>query len=230
MLPTLLGLLLASSPAPAGSLAQLDPAVHRALDEERGWRLHKEADERGVTIYAKEIGSLGLTAFKGVKVLDPAVDPAHMFEVVTDIEGQTRFAPLLLESRVVQQTGDSLAYYQVIEPPRMVPGSERYWITTGSIERAYRGRPGHYRRTWSTAPDGALPEVHADLAARYPKGVEVEISHGSWELEPQDDGTTLYTYRTVSHPGGAVPAGVARMLSSRTLPENMLNFEAAARR
>ncbi len=230
MLACLLSLILAFAPAQAGSLAQLDAAVHRLLDDDRGWTLHKKPDSDGISVFSKAIPSLGLTAFKGVKVLDPAVDPAHMFEIVSNIDGHKRFSPLLVESRVVQQADDSIAYYQVIDPPKLVPGSQRYWINTSRIHRDFGGEPGHFRRAWSTAPAGALVELHTDLAARYPKAIEIEISHGSWELDPQDDGSVLYIYRTVSHPGGSVPTRVAELLSSKTLPDNMLNFENAAKR
>ena len=216
-------------PARAGSGARLDAAVHRLLDDDAGWRLHREPDGDGITIYEKAVPGRGLTAFKGVKVLDPAVDPKAMFTVIEDIEGQVRFAPLLLESKVVEQTPDSLAYYQVMEPPRLVPGSERFWVCTSQIERDLGGEQGHQKRSWSAAPEGEMGAAHAALRARYAKAVEVEFTHGSWELDPQPDGTVLFIYRTVTHPGGSIPAGIARMLSSRTLPDNMLSFERAAK-
>jgi hypothetical protein len=225
----LLASLAGAPPARAGSLARLDAAVHRVLDDDAGWRLHREPDGDGITIFEKRVPGSGLTAFKGVKVLDPAVDPQSMFTVIEDIEGQARFAPMLLESTVVAQAADSLAYYQVMRPPRLVPGSERFWVCTSQIERDLGGEPGHQKRSWSAAPAGEMDRAHADLRARYAKAIEVEYTHGSWELDPQPDGTVLYIYRTVTHPGGSVPDGLARMLSSRTLPDNMLSFERAAK-
>ena len=225
----LIGLLLACLPARAESLARLDAAVHRMLDDDSGWRRVRDPDGDGITVYEKALPSLGLSAFKGVKVLDPAIDPRDLFAVIEDLEGQTRFAPLLLESKVVSKAPDSLAYYQVLRPPRMVPGSERFWVCTSQVFRDLGGEAGHVKRAWSVAPDGVMGEVRAQLAQRYDKAIEVELTHGSWELDPEPDGTVLYIYRTVSHPGGSIPAGLARMLSSRTLPDNMIAFEGAAR-
>ena len=131
---------------------------------------------------------------------------------------------------MVHRTGGELAYYQVIEPLPLVPGSERFWVNTGVVSTDVGGEPGHLKRAWSVAPEGMLAGLHAELRGRYPKAIEVEVTHGSWEIDPMPDGSHRYIYRTVSHPGGKVLLNVARMLSSRALPDNMLDFERAALR
>lgn len=214
--------------ASAGSLAVLDGNIHRLLNDDSGWTLHQAEGSNGVAVYAKPVPSLQMTAFKGVKRLAADVDPAHLFDLIVDIAGQKRFSSMLVESRVLASQPDSLAYFQVIRPPSLVPGSHRFWINSSAVDRAVGGERGHFKRSWSVMPATTMGEVRQDILGRYPDAVEVVISHGSWELDPQPDGSVLYIYRTVSHPGGGVPDGLARMLAGRTLPGNMLDFERAA--
>lgn len=215
-----------AGPALAG-VDQLNTAVHAVLDDESGWTVHKKDGE--ITVYSKPVPALGLTAFKGVMTLPSGVDPAALFRVICDLEGQGKVSPMLVESKVFERSGDSLAYYQVIRPPKLVPGSHRFVVQTGRILRDVGGEPGHNKRMWSAAPEGAFASTHAAILGTYEGAVEVTTTHGTWELDPQPDGTVRYIYRAVSHPGGSIPDGLARMLSSRTLPDNMRDFLDAAR-
>lgn len=222
----LLAAIVGPTPARAG-VDLLNERIHALLDGEAGWRHHKTVGE--ITVYSKPVPSLGLTAFKGVMTLPADVDPERLFSVLCAVEQQGRVAPMIVESKVFARTPDSLAYYQVIRPPKLVPGTHRFVVQTGRIQRDLGGEPGHHKRMWSAAPEGAHPDTHAALRAKY-KGVqEITVTHGTWELDPQSDGTVHYIYRGVSHPGGSVPDGLARMLSSRTLPDNMMDFLNAAR-
>lgn len=221
-------LYLGSPPATAAAgVDLLNQPVHRLLDNDAGWTHHKNVGE--ITVYSKPVPSLGLTAFKGIMTLPSDVDPERLFSVICAVEDQGKVAPMIVETQVFSRSGNSMAYYQVIRPPKLVPGSHRFVVQTGRIERDVGGEPGHHKRMWSAAPEGAHADTHAALRNKY-KGIEeITVTHGTWELDPQPDGTVLYIYRGVSHPGGSIPDGLARMLSSRTLPDNMMDFLSAAR-
>ncbi len=222
----LLVLSLRVAPAAAG-VDLLNHKVHALLDDATGWKHHKSVGE--ITVYSKPVPSLGLTAFKGIMTLPSDVNPERLFSVICAVEEQGKVAPMIVETNVFSRSGTSMAYSQVIRPPKLVPGSHRFVVQTGRIERNVDGEPGHHKRMWSAAPEGAHADIHAALRNKYKGAEEITVTHGTWELDPQPDGTVLYIYRGVSHPGGSVPDGLARMLSSRTLPNNMMDFLRAAR-
>ncbi|MBL8618088.1 MAG: hypothetical protein JNM72_20920 [Deltaproteobacteria bacterium] len=216
--------LLSAVPARAGGL---DPAVHRELAAPSGWALHQRLEEQRLVVYARAMPSVGTTAYKGVLELGPEVDLARLWAAINRIDGHFAVGQSLAESKVYARQGRSSQLYQVMRPPPLLPSSQRYWVLHAVEERDLAGVAGHHRRCWSILPPGEAAEVRAAIQQRHPDAMEVAMSHGCWELRPGSPATLTYT--AVSDPGGSVPASVARALSARTLPDNMLSFVRAAR-
>lgn len=216
--------LLAASPGRAGGL---HPSVHRELAAPSGWTLHQRHEDEGIVVYARALSSVGTTAYKGVLELAPEVDLARLWAAINRIDGHFAVGQSLAESKVYARQGRASQLYQVMRPPPLLPSSQRYWVLHAVEERDLAGVPGHHRRCWSILPPGEAAEVRAAIQQRHPDAMEVALSHGCWELRPGAPATLTYT--AVSDPGGSVPASVARALSARTLPDNMLSFVRAAR-
>lgn len=202
-----------------------DPdAIHALLDDESGWTLHAAENSEGITVFTKPVPSLGLAAFKGVLILDAGVDVDAIYTIVADLENHDKHSKHLHESTLIDQKGSQDWFYEVAKSPGPFI-SERYWFNTTISDKSVGGVDGHYKRAWSSFDAAALyPDVLADVNTRYPDAVSVDLTYGSWEWEPQADGTTRMTYRTVTHPGGSVPAGMYATVSSKTLPDNMMTF------
>lgn len=199
-------------------------AVHARLDSDAGWTLHSAANDDGVTVYSKPMPALDLEAFRGVLVLPAGTDVDAIYTLVADLENHDKVSKHLHESTLLAAEGNQDWFYEVSKSPAPLI-SERYWFNTTVTEKDIDGKVGHYKRRWSTFDAAAkYPDELADVQARYPDAVLVDMTYGSWEWEPQDDGTTVMTYTVVSAPGGSVPSGLYQTVSSKTLPDNMMTF------
>ncbi|HJN74892.1 MAG TPA: SRPBCC family protein [Myxococcota bacterium] len=207
-----------------------DPAeIHAVLDDPSGWDLHASANDDGVTVYTKYVFDLGLQAFKGVLVLPGNVDPAAVYELIADIENHDRHSAHLHESTLIEREGNHDWFYEVSKSPGPLI-AERYWFNETVTELDIGGVEGHNKRAWSGFDaEAKYPETLEAVRGKYPDAVYVEVTYGAWEWIPQDDGTTLMVYQTVSHPGGKVPGGLYAQISGKTLPENMMTFVNAAK-
>jgi hypothetical protein len=203
-------------------------AVHAAMDAEAGWTRVQERD--GVTVYRKSIPGLDIDAFKGIKTLDPDVDPALMFRLICDVSAHVKYSPALAETGLIQESATGMTYYQVMKSPPLLPVAPRYWVNTAAMEYDVDGEAGRNRRRWSSLPLDQLPEIHARIKEKHEGAVLVAFTHGVWDLDPEPDGTTTVRYYQVSHPGGRIPDSLAAGLSGRTLPNTIERFEDAARR
>jgi hypothetical protein len=212
----------------SAALAAPAAQVQAELDAPEGWVLHSEREDLGIVVYSKPIPSLGVTGFMGVKTLAAGVDSDALLDLITDVGRHAEINSALADSTVLERDGDASVYFQVLAAPPLLPVSPRYWISSADATRDIGGQEGHHKRVWNSLPEDALPEVRAEILDRFPRAVPLTATHGSWEMIPSGDGTTLI-YRSVGDPGGAVPAGVISLLSGRTLPDTMVVFEQAAR-
>ena len=73
-------------------------------------------------------------------------------------------------------------------------------------------------------------QAWADARAIDEDAVMTSLNHGSWEVVPLADGRTKVIYRVVSDPGGRIPRGAQALATGTTLPDNILSFEAEAKR
>ena len=198
--------------------------IHKELLSESGWS-HVSTDETdGLQVYKKQIASLGVDAFMGKKLLDPAVDDQALFNLISDVDNHETFSSTLHESKELGG-GD---YYQVVKAPKMLPVSERYWFNHAASYQDVGGVSGHMRRTWNTIDSSTYVSELGHVTSTYAEAIEIAFTYGMWEIVPNDTGPSTLYYRTVSNPGGDIPAWVMSSLTGRTLPDNMRTFENAA--
>lgn len=201
--------------------------IQAVLHDDAGW--NHDGNKDGVTIYTKPMPGSELSAWKGVRIA--SVDAGVLWTLICDVGNHDQVSDMLHETRVLARTGDRTDYYQVSKSPRFVPVSERYWVNYARVSLDMGGTPGHHRRTWNSIEDTApYASVIDGILTRYPDAIRLAATHGSWEIRPLPDGKVEITYRTFSDPGGAVPSSVMDYLSGRSLPNNILQFEEAAKR
>jgi hypothetical protein len=212
------------SPALAGPTCDHAGTVQAALDDPAGW---EQLDEtRGVVVSRKVVAELGLTAFKGEVVLPADTDTDRVFELLCDPTSHMSVSDNLAASEVLGADGAVLQFYQVLKKSPMV--DQRFWMVHSVIQSDIGGVEGHNKRTWDALAPSLYPTQRAAVSQHFEDATEVTENHGSWELRPRGDGSTLFIYRTVSDPGGAIPDSLFRAVTSRTLPSNMLSFVEAA--
>lgn len=203
-------------------------ATHALLDADGGWTL-LDADADGVALYQKAVTGHGVFAYKGVRPI--AVRPQTLFDTVCDVPAHKAISGGVLAESVLLHSSESLMhYYQVMRSPAWVPISDRYWFLQSSVRRDIGGRAGHHKRAWSPLDATKYAEAHKGVVSRFPDAVQVTINCGSWEVQPGKTAEdSVLIYRIFSHPGGNISDSVASQVSQRSLPENMLKFEAAAK-
>ncbi len=207
-----------------GVHAAIAADVHQVLLTESGWTHISTDDNDGLQLYKKHIATLGANAFMGKKTLDPAVNDDLLFKLISDVGNHEAFSSNLHESTELKG-GD---YYQVMKAPKMLPVSERYWFNHATSYRNVGGVNGHLRRTWNSIDSSTYTTEHGHVTSTYAEAVEIAFTYGMWEIVPNDSGPSTLLYRTVSNPGGDIPAWVMSSLTGRTLPDNMRTFEKAA--
>ncbi len=200
--------------------------IQEVLQEEAGWSY--DGLKEGVSVYTKDVPGSELSAWKGVRVVQ--VDLDVLWSLICDVGNHDQVSDMLHETVVLARQGDRVDYYQVSRSPRFVPISERYWVNFAVIAEDIGGVKGHHTRTWDSLEDTTpYTQVIEGILTRYPDAIRLAATHGSWELRPRPGGEVEIIYRTFSDPGGSVPGGVMDYLSGRSLPNNILQFEEAAR-
>ena len=214
-------------PGDAGASTLSPSAIQALLDADGGWTL-LDADADGVALYQKSVTGHGVLAYKGVRPV--AVGPQALFDTICDVPAHKAISGgVLAESVVLHKSESALHYYQVMRSPAWVPISDRYWFLQSSIRRDIGGRVGHHKRAWNPLDTTKYSEAHGAVVSRFPDAVQVTLNSGSWEVQPgKTAADSVLIYRIFSHPGGNISDSVASQVSQRSLPENMLKFEAAA--
>ncbi|MCK6520852.1 hypothetical protein L6R49_05350 [Myxococcota bacterium] len=202
--------------------------IQAMLDADGGWTL-LDADADGVKLYQKSVTGYGVLAYKGVRPV--AVRPQALFDTICDVPAHKAISGgVLAESVVLHKSESALHYYQVMQSPSWMPISDRYWFLQSSIRRDIGGRAGHHKRAWNPLDATKYAQAHSAVVSRFPDAVQVTLNSGSWEVQPGATANdSVLIYRIFSHPGGNISDSVASQVSQRSLPENMLKFEAAAK-
>jgi hypothetical protein len=131
--------------------------------------------------------------------------PEAVFNLVADVASFVKFVPYLKESRVIDRLSpDELIGYQRISAP-LTEDRDTYFRVR--LSRGSLANGGVFKDEWAAVP-AYRPEN---------KGViRMQVSEGSWTLEPIADGRrTRATYTVLSNPGGAIPKWIVDM-SGRT--------------
>ena len=204
-------------------------SVQKALDAESGWDVVKLDARGGVDVYKKEVSGAAMPGFKGVKWVD--VDSDVLFEAINDFDrhnGMSDDIPLV-KSRVLKRSGNTLHVFAYLDVPGWTLANDRFWFVEATMNYNVGGVEGHHKQTWKKLDESLYPEAVKEAMAMSEKAVLVELNHGSWEVVPEGDKTKLI-YRVLSSPGGKIPSGAQEMATGKTLPDNLLQFEAEAKR
>lgn len=223
----LLGLLVPALALAAGPQA-VD--VQRALDSDSSWEVVKLDAKGGVDVYKKDIAGSEMPGFKGIKIVDVPSDP--LFDAINDFGSHAGLSDdiPLVKSRVLKRSGNTLHVFAYLDVPRWTLANDRYWFVEATMVHNVGGKAGHHKQTWVQLDPALYPNEVAEAKAMSDKAVLVELNHGSWEVIPQDDGRTQLIYRVLSSPGGKIPSGAQALATGQTLPDNLLQFEAEAKR
>ncbi|MCB9742860.1 MAG: hypothetical protein H6741_05110 [Alphaproteobacteria bacterium] len=197
--------------------------IQAGLDSDAGWT--QVTVSQGVTVYKKDLPGVEVPALKGVKEVD--VNSDTLFDVIADINGQPKVNDMLRESAIIKEEGPTIWFYQVLDSP--FPASDRYWVLKGQNLRDIGGVDGHHKQTWELLPETSFAKVHTAVKDKY-DAVLTPLNYGSWEVEPLGPNKSRLTYRVVSNPGGNIPDGAFAWGSEKSLPNNLLVFENAAKK
>ena len=231
-----LALILASAAALlllSGPLAFAAPsatAVQATLDSNSNWDVVKLDARGGVDVYKKDVSGSDMPGFKGVKLVD--VSSEFLFDAINDFNAHTGLSKdiPLVKSRVLKRSGNTLHVFAYLDVPGWTLANDRYWFVEAKIQNNLGGVEGHHKQTWKKLDASLYPSVVAEAHAISSSAVLVETNHGSWEVIPQTSGKTELIYRVLSAPGGRIPNGAQALVTGQTLPENLLQFEAEAKR
>jgi len=147
--------------------------------------------------------------------------PADIQDALTDVTRYTSFMPYMSEARLLEgRDADGAQYtYQKIEPPLL---SARDFVHKVYLDRDARTDPeGVFKNHWAAAPD-KLPRVDSVI--------RLEISEGSWRVQPLPGGKSYVVYRLCVDPAGAVPAFAANRANTSGLTDTFKNIEREAQR
>lgn len=134
-----------------------------------------------------------------------AAPPERVFAVITDADRFPEFMPYVEEARTVARIDRNRWYvYQRLSPP--LANDRDYTLLQESEADPQSGR---YTLRWSIANDHGPPPVDGV--------VRVELCTGSYELERVEGGTRL-TYRLLTDPGGSLPAWLAEIANTQSVP------------
>lgn len=204
-------------------------AVQKSLDSDAGWEVHKLDAKGGVDVYKKTIPGVDIPAFKGIKVMD--VDGDKLFAAIIDFPNQVGLSKdiPLTHSVILKNSGSVIDFWQYLDVPGWTLANDRFWFARAHITRNIGGTAGHHKQTWQHIDAGAWPDALAKAKSIDDDAVMTPLNYGSWEVIPQADGRVQVIYRVVSDPGGVLPKAAQAIATGKTLPDNLLQFEAAAK-
>jgi len=230
MWPWALAALLLAAWAPSRGTAGEGDAVLNALFDDADWKRLPRADRVGVAVFRKQLAGYEQAAFRGVKVLD--VDADALCDAIFDVGsyvGLSEKIPLKA-SEVIAKTANSVDFWQFLDVPGWSLARDRFWFARLEVERDVGGVAGHHRQTWRIIDASKYPDHLARARALNPDAILAPLNYGGWEIRPLADGRVELTFMVLHDPGGRLPKSAERLSSSRTLPENLLQFEAEAKR
>ena len=215
----------AGQSSPAGAPTSSAEAVLAALHDEGDWQLLRHDSRSGVDIYRKDVAGMALPAFRAEK--DVAASSERLFELILDLNRHAGLSDTipLIRSQVLSRRGDELDYMQYLDSPGWTLARDRYWFNRARVQRDLAGRVGHHRLSWQGIDPAGYPRQWRALLAGNEDAIRTPINYGSWEVIPQAGGRSRLVYRVLSDPGGSLPRSAQLLVTARTLPENLLQFE-----
>jgi hypothetical protein len=223
-------LLLPFSTPTTATAAPSAASVQSALDSNSDWDILKLDGRGGVDVYKKDIAGVDIPGFKGIKLVDVGSDV--LFEAINDFDAHNGLSDSipLVKSRVLKRSGNTLHVFAYLDVPGWTLANDRYWFVEATMDYNIGGVRGHHKQAWKQLDPSLYPQVVEEAQAISSKAVLVELNHGSWEVIPEGAGKTRLIYRVLSTPGGRIPNSLQALATGQTLPDNLLQFEAEAKR
>lgn len=179
----------------------------RAAEIVDGWTVvDREGD---LTIFSRPRKGSSILEVKGVGVIDAA--PIAVKRVIDDTAEYPNFMPYVVETKTISQTGDTQRVgYQRLSPPFV--GDRDYTVKVKCESKPCPVTGGTiYCNRWQAAND---------LGPAQKKGVtRVNITEGSWLMEPVTGGKTRATYTIFSDSGGGIPAMLLNKANKTAIPK-----------
>jgi hypothetical protein len=170
------------------------------------WVEARRSDQ--IVIYTRDDAALHAREVYAVGEAD--APPAVVFAVVADVQHFTSFMPYVKEARILRRLSETdLLLYERLAFPII---SDRDCVLRRHSEVGTQANGGLFRLRWAVDPDYfVLPRDGV---------VRLELSTGSWTLEPIDGGRrTRMTYQLITSPGGSIPSWMAEKSTTRAVPE-----------
>ncbi len=200
----------------------------KALHDPSGWEVHLRAAREGVDVFKKDIDGVRIPGFRGEKVVAASSD--SLFSLLVDLNNHVRISkriPLVI-SEVISSSGNTLEFFQLVATPSWTMARDRCWFNRAEILRNVDGEAGRHRLTWKGLDPAPFSEYLEKVLVDYPNALVIPLSVGSWEVVPIGPKSTRLIYRVLTDPGGKIPANLQELVTGRTLPDNLLQFETAA--
>jgi hypothetical protein len=152
----------------------------------------------------------GLHAREVQAVGEADAPPAAVYAVLADVGHYAEFMPYMKESRILRRISDTdMMVYERLAFPVI---SDRDFVVHRRHELGTAANGGVYRIRW---------QIDSEYFVQPVEGVvRLELSTGSWVLEPIDGGKrTRITYQVLTSPGGSVPNWISERSTTRAVPE-----------
>jgi len=204
-------------------------AILKSLNDDAGWTVVAK-DANGVDVYKKDVPGAPVPGFKGIKIVD--ADPDLLFDAILDVRSHVGLSDdiPLKKSVVISKSGNTIDFWQYLDVPGWTLANDRYWFARMTFNRDVGGVDGHHVQTWSLIDATQHPSHLATATAIDEDAVLTPFNYGGWEVEPMPGGKVKLTFRTLSDPGGSLPKSAQNLATQKTLPDNLLQFEAEAKR
>jgi hypothetical protein len=154
------------------------------------------------------------------------ITPLQLVDVVADIEGALTWGDDALKVSAIVESGPGWAtWHQHAEMPGWTFLNDRFWFLRASFEE--QGDTWVIR--WASADSPAVQLLRDAELVTDAKAVEPPVNYGGWTLTPTETGLKG-RYDLCVDGGGAIPMGMQRWVSTRTLPKGMEDIVKEAQR
>lgn len=162
-------------------------------------------NKNGIRVWYRDREELGGREVRSEMHIDAA--PEQVFKVLSDVEKYTEFMPYLEKMEVIETLADGRIQYEVVNAPVV---SRRDYVLRITVTRP---TPKSWAIAWKPAPEGKGP-------AESSKMVRIKLNEGQYIIEPDGLGTKL-SYKLLTHPGGSIPAWIAKRSNTSAVPDLM---------
>ena len=186
-------------------LGCLLPIAASAADKADDWTVVSTAD--GVTTSTRPRKGSSILECRGIGLMD--FEPIVIKRVIDDTPEYPKFMPYVVETKTLSDDGATRIGYQRLSPP--IVGDRDYTVSVKCESKPCPTGGTIYCNRWKAAND---------LGPAEKKGVtRVNVTEGSWLLEPAPGGKTKATYTIYSDSGGGIPTMILNKANKTAIPK-----------